>query len=336
MKRPAEWHTRAAAAIRPRHAFDPSVPLEKQREEIKAALLSRLAMPETRGAAIPRLEFRREDDPRFTEIRYTFESEPDFFVPVHLLLPKDRPGRLPLAICLQGHSPGMFVSMGRDADGRPAPVKGDRDFAMQAVERGFAAVVMEQRGFGELRAEAPLSDRSCDFLAKQALLMGRTLLGERCFDIVRLLDTLEHFDALDTSRVCVMGNSGGGTTSYFAAAVDQRIGALMPSCAFCTYLGSHLSRYHCLCSYLPGLLTDMDMPDIAVLIAPRPMAIVAGEHDELADIAEVRRGFETVRRIYAAAGAPDACRLVVGPEGHRFYAGPGWDAFLPLLEAAGV
>jgi len=44
----------------------------------------------------------------------------------------------------------------------------------------------------------------------------------------------------------------------------------------------------------------------------------------------VEETFETIRQIYRAAGAADRCRLVVGPEGHRFYADLAWPVFCKL------
>ena len=40
------------------------------------------------------------------------------------------------------------------------------------------------------------------------------------------------------NRLGIMGNSGGGTTSFYAACVDPRIKVCMPSCAFCPYYDS--------------------------------------------------------------------------------------------------
>lgn len=95
-----------------------------------------------------------------------------------------------------------------------------------------------------------------------------------------------------------------------------------------------MARYHCLCGYVPGILKYMDMPDVAMLIAPKPMVIVAGQSDNLASLPEVERGYETVKAIYQAAGAPENCKLVVGAGGHRFYADIGWNAFTPFLKNA--
>ena len=47
-----------------------------------------------------------------TEIRFTYQSELGYRVPCHLLLP-DGVKKPPLMICLQGHSKGMHISLGR-------------------------------------------------------------------------------------------------------------------------------------------------------------------------------------------------------------------------------
>jgi hypothetical protein len=38
-----------------------------------------------------------------------------------------------------------------------------------------------------------------------------------------------------------------------------------------------------------------------------------------------------MQKLYAAKGAPDACALVVGGEGHRFYADDAWPVMHGLL-----
>ena len=84
-----------------------------------------------------------------TEIRFTYESEAGYRVPCHLLLP-DGIEKPPVMICLQGHSKGMHISLGRPKfEGDENSIKGgDRDFCVRAVKEGFAAIAMEQRNFG--------------------------------------------------------------------------------------------------------------------------------------------------------------------------------------------
>ena len=69
------------------------------------------------------------------------------------------------------------------------------------------------------------------------------------------------------------------------------------------------------------------MGDLAGLIAPRPLIVVNGKEDGIFPLSSALEQAEIARTLYAAAGAPDRFRHVVGPEGHRFYAAQGWPVF---------
>jgi hypothetical protein len=45
----------------------------------------------------------------------------------------------------------------------------------------------------------------------------------------------------------------------------------------------------------------------------------------------VKETWETVKNLYAAAGTPDNCRLVIGEGSHRFYADDAWPVVKELL-----
>ncbi len=309
-------------------SYSPDKSFEEQRAAIEERFRELAAIPEKRTEPVPLIEFVNNDDERFDEIRFRFESEPDFFVPAHMLLPKHYEGKLPVMICLQGHSTGMHISLGRAKfPGDEEDIKGgDRDFAIQAVSRGYAAIAMEQRGLGELRPSVG-TQQGCLHAGLTAFELGRTLIGERISDVSRLIDAMASFEMLDLSRIGLMGNSGGGTTTYHAGCIEKRIKVAMPSCAFCTFEGSIMAMRHCICNYIPHILEYMEQPDEAIMMAPRPLVIVAGREDRIFPIDHVQAGFEKVKAIYAAAGAPDNCRLVIGEEGHRFYAAQGWPVF---------
>lgn len=309
-------------------AYNPDKSISRQCSAIREKFLELVNPPEKATDPKPMIDFISKDDTRFDEIRFRFESEPGFYVPAHMLLPKNYTGKLPVVICLQGHSTGMHISLGRPKyPGDEETISGgDRDFAIQAVARGYAAIAMEQRGFGELKST--IAEKSgCSHIVLQAFELGRTMAGERISDVSRLIDAVAGFDMLDFDRIGLMGNSGGGTTAYHTACLENRIKVTMPSCAFCTFEGSIMSMQHCSCNYIPGILKWMEQPDEALMIAPRPLIIVAGEQDSIFPVGCVKAGFEKVKDIYTAAGAPDNCRLVVGTEGHRFYADLSWPVF---------
>ncbi len=275
-----------------------------------------------------RIEWTREEK-KHTEIRFLFESEPNAEVSCHLLLPKcAEQEKLPLIICLQGHSTGMHISLGRAVfPGDKAMISGgDRDFARQVIARGQAALTIEQRAFGERGGTAKGPD--CHQRSVQAMLLGRTLIGDRCHDISCAIDAVvENFPQIDEERIAIMGNSGGGTATIYAAALDTRIAAAMPSCAFCGYLLSIGAQHHCICNYIPGIMKYFDMGDLGGLIAPRPLVVVNGQHDGIFPIGSAKEQFEITKQVYRAAGAEDKAAHVVGAEGHRFYAADSWGVF---------
>ena len=233
-------------------------------------------------------------------------------------------------ICLQGHSTGMHISLGRvkypgDED------DGDRNFAPEAVKHGFCAVALEQRCFGE-RGGTPRPDCYCASMT--ALLAGRTTIGGRVWDIMRLIDLLEteFADVCDPSRVYCCGNSGGGTATFYAAALEPRIKGAIPSCAFCTFADSIGAMYHCACNYVPRIRQYFDMAELAGMAAPRPLVIVSGLKDDIFPLAGAKSEFDRVKNTYYAnSEKPENAAHVIGPEGHRFYAAPAWEKFLTLI-----
>ena len=292
-------------------------------------------MPEKRGALNVRTLWRREHKLGTVE-KIVFTSEPKSDVPAYVCLPRGVEPPYAFFICLQGHSTGMHnsIAVDRDDNTKPIKVEGDRDFGLGCMRRGVAALCIEQRAFGERRetVQKHISPHPCHDATMHALMLGRTLMGERVWDVDRGIDYLASRGDADMKRLGVMGNSGGGTISVFAAALLPRLRIAMPSCYFCTFRGGCMSIYHCMDNYVPGLLNYAECADVMGLFAPRPVVVVAGKHDDIFPVAEVRKAFRDLKRIYRAAGAEDRCHLVVGPEGHRFYADLAWPKTLKELK----
>lgn len=271
------------------------------------------------------LEYERKIDGA-TELRFTFQSEPGYRVPCHILLPDgiDRP---PVMLCIQGHSRGMHVSLGRAKyeDDRKMIREDDQDFCVQAVANGFAAVALEQRNFGEC-GHGQNNGPQCFESAMTALLTGRTTIGERVWDICRLIDVLEQefTDRLDMNTLCCVGHSGGGTAVIYTAALEDRIKLAMPSCAMCTFKDSIGAMHHCACNYVPGIANYFEMSDLMAMAYPKVYIQVNGIEDDIFPISGAEAVFEKGRRVYELLGAGDKCALIKGHGGHRFYADMAW------------
>ena len=119
----------------------------------------------------------------FKQIRFTFESEIGAVVPCYLLVPHKVTGAVPLAITLQGHSTGFHNSIGvakyeNDAQRYDYP---RNCFAIQAVNNGFAALCIEQRGMGETGSPRTFGEdviftpfrHTCAFTALNAIISNQ-------------------------------------------------------------------------------------------------------------------------------------------------------------------
>ncbi len=266
----------------------------------------------------------------YTQIRFTFESEKGSVCPCYLLVPDTKQEKYPVVITLQGHSSGFHNSVGivkyeRDegyADGRGA-------FAVQAVKQGYVALAVEQRGMGERRPEEILNRKwanMCAFSAKVNFMVGRTLVGERCWDISRAIDALASFKFCDLDKIALTGNSGGGTTTFYASCFDERIKIAVPSCAFCSYATSILNVYHCACNYIPKAFKYFEMQDLACMLNGKNLVVVTGKEDTIFPLDGVQEAFSTVKKIYAKEGAEDNCRMIVTPMGHYWCEDIVWPA----------
>ena len=118
----------------------------------------------------------------------------------------------------------------------------------------------------------------------------------------------------------------GGTTAIYAAALDDRIAAAMPSCALAGFRASIGTIRHCICNYVPDIMNHFDMGDIVAIAAPKPYVVVNGQFDSIFPLDSANAQFEIAQNVYRLLGAEDKLRHVVGPEGHRFYASLGWPA----------
>ena len=276
-----------------------------------------------------------EDLDTYTRADGRIWTEPDIQVPFWYLRPKG-PGPFPVAVLPHGHDQigrNTYAGIARDQQHADKIRREDRDVAVQAVEKGFVAIAPAVRGFGELGLPASLgrADSTCVSLWHHQLLRGRVLTGARVWDVMRILDWALDLPETDQDRVLVMGNSGGGMVTSFAAACDPRITVAVASCSFCSLVGVQGQMHHHPCNIIPGMSRFGEFWDVHGLIAPRWLLLVHGQNDPLFPIEEVERSVEQVRRIYAISNADDRFDHRWGSAGHRFYKDLMWPFIDPAM-----
>lgn len=252
---------------------------------------------------------------RFSIERISFESRPGLMVTGNLYLPSDLSGRAPAVLGLCGH-----------AQSGKAEEK-YRAFCQGLATKGFVTLIIDPISQGE-RVQFTSADGDslpglCEghnVIGNQQVLLDDFFGSWRVWDAVRGLDYLLERPEVDTSRVGVTGNSGGGTLSSYLTALDPRITMAAPSCYICSYLANLENEIPADAEQNPpGILTSaFDQADLLLCYAPRPTLILS-QIDGFFDERYARASFEDVRRIHEMLGSRDTVEYYAGPHGHGFH-----------------
>jgi dienelactone hydrolase len=231
--------------------------------------------------------------------------------PVPALLLKPRTA--PRGVVLYGHAHGNRFEVGKDEllVGRPALQSPPYGEVLAA--RGWAVLAIDHWGFGERQRP---SERA---LVKRLLWQGSTLWGWRLHDTLAALDWLRTQPGLADLPVVTLGISMGSTTALWAAALDERIAGCAELCCAAEYdalLASGGFDGHGEYFFIPGLLAEFTLAEIAALIAPRPHLSLAGRADPLTPPAGLASLDRSLREVYAARSATAAWQQVVEDGGH--------------------
>src|SRR5262245_25831924 len=243
---------------------------------------------------------------KFTVEKVHFQSMPGLYVTGNLYVPKNSKS-LPAVLYVCGH--GNIV---KDGVSYGSKVFYQHHPAWLA-ENGYVCLIVDTLELGEIPGEHHGTMRKGMWWWQAA---GYTPAGIECWNAMRALDYLETRPEVDPKRLAVTGRSGGGATSWWLAAADDRPQCIIPVAGI-TDLYSHLIEGemdpyrksgviagHCDCMYMINTY-QWDFPLVAALCAPRPLMLGNSDSDSIFPIGGVRRLAEKVRRVYELYGAGD-------------------------------
>ncbi len=230
-----------------------------------------------------------------------YESQPGFFVTSSLFIPKQRKEKSPAVIYVPGH------------------IENYRDSAYQLilhnlVAKGFIVYAFDPVSLGEriqyyddAKKESFVGRATSEhsYAGTQSLISGISQARQMIWDGIRAIDYLCSREEVDTSRIGMVGSSGGGTQTAYIAAIDDRVLAAVPS-NFITSLrrllqsiGPQDAEQNVYGSISHGI----DHADFITVRAPKPTMILSSTRDffsiqgTLETVEEIKKAYEAFEKM---------------------------------------
>ncbi|MBY0523217.1 MAG: alpha/beta hydrolase family protein [Gemmataceae bacterium] len=301
------------------------------------------------------------DEGDYVREKVLFNTSPLFRIPAYVLIPKKVKTPAPAIVDLHSHG-GMFlfgkekvIDLGkanheamlgyheRNYDGRPT--------ATALVRRGYVVISIDAFMFGERRilmdvdlkhgydrARYSLDDvkalnQKCrgkeDTIVKGLCYAGLTWPGIVFWDDIRTVDYLVTRPEVDPKRIGCLGISMGGWRTSFLAGLDERISAACVVGFMSTMkpmIKSHLDT-HSFVHFVPGLHRYLDLPDVASMMAPKPLMVQQCSKDGLFPLSGMKESLDKIAAIYKKAGVKDRFDGRFYDEPHKFTKPMQDDAF---------
>lgn len=226
-------------------------------------------------------------------------------------------------LCVHGHGPygkNSVAGVGISQNHVDVIKQYNYDYAVQLAKLGYVTIAPDLRNFGERVGKELYSGRdSCNVHFIRGLLMGYNLITLHLWDLMRTIDYLSIRSDVDKDRIGCVGLSLGGTLTMHLAALDSRIKASVVSCALTTYQEYAIKKANfCGSQFIPGIFQYADLPDIAGLIAPRPLLIEAGVYDEGFPIEATIEAYKALNEIYKSIRSSENLHKDFFEGGHQF------------------
>lgn len=251
-----------------------------------------------------------------------------------LLLTPPGAGPWPAVLICHGHDLGADSAAGLvpSSDGQKA-------LGRRLALAGHAVLIPDLVSFGQRQVDAPpdpVGRRGHEIFANWAMELGRPIVMLHLTELLQSLAVLRAQPEVDPARIGTAGLSQGGRLSCLTAAFAPEVAACLVASGITSLMAADRGNQH-LHDTIPGLLAWADYPDLAGLIAPRPLMLSWGLKEAYPYCLETREHltYNYLRPVYGAAGAETALEEVVHGQGHCFDADTALDFFARRLGGSG-
>jgi hypothetical protein len=225
------------------------------------------------------------------------ETMPGYFLGGNLYRPLSGEGKHPAVLNPHGH-----WTYGRLEN---QPLYSGPQLGANLARQGYVVFAWDMVGYNDT-VQTPHA-----FGSPAEQLWGFGPVGLQLWNAIRAVDFVTSLDDVDPARVSMTGASGGATQTLLLAAVDDRVSVYAP-----VNMVSFIMQGGDVCENAPGLRVGTNNVEIAAMIAPKPMMLVAATGDWTRNTATEE--FPAIRKIYALYGKPENVEMVVLDAPHNY------------------
>jgi cephalosporin-C deacetylase-like acetyl esterase len=244
------------------------------------------------------------EHPEFTVEKLHFQASPGLYVTANLYLPKKLEGPAPAILYVCGHSRVMTngISCGSKA--------GYQRHGAWFARNGYVCLMIDMLQYAEIQGEHHGTYSKGRWWWNSR---GYTPAGVEAWFGIRALDYLCSRPEVDKERIGMTGRSGGGSYTWTVAALDDRVKVAAPVAGMTDLQNQVVDgsiEGHCDCMFFLNTYR-WDFPQVAALLAPRPLLIGNSDKDGLFPLDGVVRLYTQTRRIYQLYGKTNQLGLLI-------------------------
>jgi dienelactone hydrolase len=237
-----------------------------------------------------------------------FQSRPGLYVTANLYRPKavGEGKKLPAILYVCGHS-------GRGRDGNKTAFQ---DHGLWFASNGYVCLTVDTLQLGEIPGIHHGTYREGRWWWHDR---GYTPAGVECWNGIRAIDYLCSRPDVDPEKIGVTGISGGGATTVWMAAADDRVKVAVPVSGMSdleSYVTNRVINGHCDCMFAYNTYR-WEWTTILALFAPKPLLFANSDNDTIFPMDGNRRIITRLRQCYEMLGKPENVDEYISKGGHE-------------------
>lgn len=247
----------------------------------------------------------------YTIEKIMFESLPGRYVTANLYIPDNGQKKHPASLEFCGH--GLRGKGAYSVSAELMAVNGIAVMVVDPIGQGERLQLIDENGNPATRG----ATTEHTLLNAGLNLVGTSLAAQEFWDNSRALDYLMTRKDIDSDNIGVYGSSGGGTQTAYFLGLDNRVKVA----AICSFFSTRERTIEIQgpsdgCQHIPYEGRErLEVPDFAMMIAPRPLLILSGKYD-FVDLWGAKQGFNELKQCYTTLGCPEKVDMLVVETGH--------------------